>query len=394
MRRIASLLIVCSMLVSACGISEKPMQQEFVERSNVVIDVESQLGDVKAPEVLHRLKEEIYSSVIDNLGGQYYVQNVEAVYVSKEYLDELAYNSQSNIYFGYTLNELLDQFKGTKYVFAIDESGQTVVKEFEVYDNTFEKAIKNVTIGTGVILVCVTVSTTTGGAVSTIFLAAAKTGSIVGSSSGVISGLATGVLTGIQTGDFDKSLKSAVSVGSESFKWGAIVGTVSGGALKYSDLLGTKPLGLDLSEAIQIQRVSKWPAYIVSKLKNMKQFEFFKQLKLKPKWINRTYALVRKIDLGFISKLSNGQQISNLERMKLGLAPIEPATGESYQLHHIGQEPDSFLAILTKEEHQKNYDLLHDPTVIGVHSQVSSNEWASQRKEFWKSFSKLAEISD
>lgn len=67
------------------------------------------------------------------------------------------YNSQENIYFGYTLSELANQFQGKKFVFSVDD-GKTVVNEFQEYDDTYDQIIKNVAVGTGVILICVTVS--------------------------------------------------------------------------------------------------------------------------------------------------------------------------------------------------------------------------------------------
>jgi hypothetical protein len=61
----------------------------------------------------------------------YFVENVSAVYVSKEYLEELAFNSQSNIYFGCTLAELNELFQGSRYVFTLGEDGTTTVRELQ-----------------------------------------------------------------------------------------------------------------------------------------------------------------------------------------------------------------------------------------------------------------------
>ena len=43
-------------------------------------------------------------------------------------------------------------------MFTLGDDGDTIVTAFEAYDDTYEKVIKNVAIGTGVILICVTVS--------------------------------------------------------------------------------------------------------------------------------------------------------------------------------------------------------------------------------------------
>ena len=96
-------------------------------------------------------------------------------------------------------------------------------------------------IGTGVILVCVTVSVVSSGvgapaAVSMIFASAAKTGTIYALSSGTISAVVAGTITGIQTGDFEEAKKAAALAGSESFKWGAIAGVITGGTTKAVEL--------------------------------------------------------------------------------------------------------------------------------------------------------------
>ena len=162
-------------------------------------------------------------------------------FVSDEYKQELAYNSQENIYFGYTLSELDQQFQGTRYIFTTDENGNTAVKEFEAYDDTYDQAIKNVAIGTGVILVCVTVSVVSGGVgaapVCAVFAAAAKTGTVAALSGGVISGAAAGAVKAYETGgDMEAVAREAALKGSEGFKWGAITGALVGGVSEANAL--------------------------------------------------------------------------------------------------------------------------------------------------------------
>lgn len=155
-----------------------------------------------APDLLRYVEDSVYADLISQLNSDdYFVENVSTVYYSKEYLEELSYNSQENIYFGYTLSELDEQFHGAKFVFDLGDNGQTVVHEFEEYDDTYDKVIKNVAIGTGVVLICVTVSVVSSGvgapAVSAIFAASAKTGTAFALSSGTISGVTVGVVKGI-----------------------------------------------------------------------------------------------------------------------------------------------------------------------------------------------------
>lgn len=209
---------------------------EIEQTDSIIEDMNPEFANLSDPELLQYVEDNIYSDLVSRFDSEdYIINNVSAVYVSEEYLEEIAYNSQSNIYFGHTLEELDAQFGGTRYVFSLGENGETVVEEFKAYDDTYEQVIKNVAVGTGVILVCVTVSVVSGGvgaptAVSMIFASAAKTGTVYALSSGTISAVAAGAITGIQTHDFEDVKKAAALAGSESFKWGAITGIIVGGA--------------------------------------------------------------------------------------------------------------------------------------------------------------------
>lgn len=211
---------------------ENERSSDAVDKAVTDIPEFSSLNDEA---LLQYIEDQIYSDLEDQFNNEdYIIEEIQTVYISKEYLEELSYNSKSNIYFGYTLDEIEEQFDGMEYIFTLGEDGTTVVQPFEDYDDTFEQVIRNVAIGTGVILVCVTVSVVSGGlgapAVSMVFTASAKTGTALALSSGVISGAVSAAVTGYQTKDYDAALKAAALSGSESFKWGAISGVVIGGA--------------------------------------------------------------------------------------------------------------------------------------------------------------------
>ena len=199
------------------------------------------------PNLLRYMEDKIYADLEGELGEDYVIENVTAVYVpfvSDEYKQELAYNSRENVYFGYTLSELDQQFQGKRYIFTTDENGNTTVKEFEAYDDTYDQAIRNVAIGTGVILICVTVAAVTAGVaapVSGVFAAAAKAGTTAALSSGVISAATAGVVKAIETGgDMEAVAKEAARKGSEGFMWGAITGALAGGISKANALRNAK----------------------------------------------------------------------------------------------------------------------------------------------------------
>ena len=104
---------------------------------------ELQFGRMNDPSLLPYMQDTIYQAVLENLdSNEYFVENVSAIYISDEYLEELAFNSQSNIYFGYTLDDLESQFQGKRYIFTLSETNETTVREWEAYDDVMEKVIR------------------------------------------------------------------------------------------------------------------------------------------------------------------------------------------------------------------------------------------------------------
>lgn len=201
----------------------------------LVTDSGLSFAGLNDPDCLQYVQDSIYSKFDAALQSEdYRVEEVRVSFISKEYLDELAYNSLPNIYFGYTLSELEEQFGDRPYVFLPGEDGGTTVTEYAEYDDTFDQVIRNVAIGGGVILVCVVLTSATGGlgapaALQTV-LALSTKGAITGALSlGALDGAISGIVTGLETGSLEEALKSSIVSASEGFKWGAVVGTVAGG---------------------------------------------------------------------------------------------------------------------------------------------------------------------
>lgn len=414
MKRMIAFVLSCCLFLSACSQTAEPSafpkveinpsadsptitqesnfdleESDFSKDASMVPNefqiIIPEYNNLNDPALLSHVEDSVYAELVKNLDDGYFVQNVGAVYVSKEYLEEVSYNSKSNIFFGYTLAELDEQFQGTRYVFTLSDEGRTTVEPFEEYDDTYERVIKNVAIGSGVILICVTVSVISGGvgapAISMIFAASAKTGTIMALSSGGIGALASGIVTGIQTQDFDEAVKAAAFAGSEGFKWGAISGAIAGGVSEAVALKGATLNGLTMDEAAILQREG-YPLDVIKEFRSMEQYNICKEAGLSPQMVNGNTALIRDIDLDFVDEMGR----TNLERMQQGLAALDPATGESYQLHHIGQRADSTLAILTRAEHMQggNNTIWHE---LGEATQVhgAGNNWDYQRQTFWKS---------
>lgn len=380
--------------MSGCSFQLSDKTRGNEDKSNVRMK-ESNMENVSFsglndPELQSYIEENVYQSVLKNIDtNEYFVENVQAVYISQEYIDDLTYNSQSNIFFGYTLADLDMEFEGEKYVFNVDDNGKTKVELFEEYDDTYEQIIKNVAIGTGVILICVTVSVITAGAdapaIAYIFAGAAKSGTGFALSSAAIGGTASSAITYAKTGNVEESLKQGALDASEEFKWGAILGSVTGGVGKACALKGVTLNGLTINEAALIQKESKWSPKTIKQIKSLEEYKVYKKAGLIEKEVNGQKALVKNIDLEYVSKLSDGSKITNLERMKKGYSPIDAATGKAYQLHHIGQKSEGTLAILTEAEHQGNASILN---ISGKISEIDRTAFNKVRKEFWMSFAK------
>lgn len=352
MKRLLSLLLCCSLVLAGCA-SGPSTSSDLLEP--VSYSYPTEYESANDPDIVEGLEESVYLSLVETLDSdEYLIDEVEVAHVSKEYLDELSWNSQENIFFGYTLSEIQDYFGETPYVFTVEE-GQTVVKPFESYDETWEMVATNVATGTGVILVLVTVSAVAPAigapaAVTAIFTFASEGGVAGGAIDASISGAVSGIVTGVETGDIDEAIKSATLAASEGYKMGAIIGAATGGAAEGVGLLRASRNGLTMSEAATIQMESKLPLSIIKDMRNMEEYEVYKSAGLKACTVKtpegtRT-VLARELDMARLDE--NG--LTNLQRMQKGLNPIDE-NGIPFEYHHVGQKNDGALALLSRSEH-------------------------------------------
>ena len=400
MKKVITLILISTLLLCSCSkattvdsqSSSSVSSSSAAETSDSTSVSESTAETTKAdngyrdlsdPDLLDYIEDTAYEELVSKIDNdKYVVQNVEAIYISEEYLEELEYNSKQNIFFGYTLDEVDAQFKGNRYVFTLGDEGETVVKPFESYDETTEKIIRNVAIGTGVILVCVVITVATEGAgapaACAIFACAAK-GAAIGSISGAaIGGLSAGILTGIQTHDKDAALKAAALQGSEGFKWGAITGAISGGVTEAAGLYGATLAPnstLTMNDVALIQKETKYPLDVIKQFHSMEEYNVFKAANLKSTLVNGKTALVQQVPM----------TEENIALMKAGKAPLD-ANGVPFELHHVGQTNDSTLAILTQDQHRGKgtFKILHD--WFGE-SRIDRKLFDNVTKpEFWKAY--------
>lgn len=406
MKRIIAFLLSMTMVLTGCTQSQtqpqiQPQPSETARGPEAELPANTLVWKDDIPEyaslddveLLAHVEDLVYRETVLSLNSEeYFVENVSAVYILKEYLEEAAFNSQANIYFGYTLAELDELFQGARYIFTLGEDGQTTVQELqEIEDVSTETMLKNVAVGTGVILVCVTVSVVSAGtgapAVSMIFAASATAAKTFAVSSAAFGGISAGVVRGIQTGDFNEAIEAAAMGATEGFKWGAISGAVIGGGSEAFLLKSATKSGLTMNEAAVIQADSNLPIDVISQIHSLDEYMVYKNAGLKPIMVNGKTALIQNIDLNYVSQLPDGTEVTNLVRMQKGYAPLDPATGKAYQLHHIGQKSDGTLAVLTESQHQGNSAILN---IFGKESEIVRSEFATTRKEFWEYLGKSA----
>lgn len=375
----------------ALAIDDESITAESLDLSGNMKPATLEYGSLSDESLLRHIEDAAYERAVAELDSdEFLVEQVEAVYISQEYVDTLAFNSQANKYFGYTIAELEEQFQGQRYVFTVDESGKTVVTAFEDYDDTFDKVIQNVAVGTGVILVCVTISAVTAGAgapaASMIFAVAAKSGTVAALSGAAIGGASSAVFTGMQTGSVEETLKAAALGASEGYKMGAITGAITGAAGETIALKNATANGLTMNQAATIQKESKYPLDVIKQMHSMDEYQVYKDAGLSTKMVNGNTALVKDIDLDFKVVLKDGTEVTNRQLMQNGFAPrYVDAAGKvkPYQLHHIGQKSNATLAVLTEAEHQGNSAILN---IAGKASEINRPEFEAVRKAFWQSF--------
>ena len=233
MKKLTALILALAVFLSLSGIGEAAANDGDLP---AVYDPanEKQFTYLDDPELLRHIEDEVYAQLSSELVGmQYEIDSISAIYISKEYLEEINYNTKANVFFGYTLAELNESFQGARYVFTL-EGDKTVAQEFREYDDSlYRKMITDIIIGVGVILVCVVITVATYGASSAgtgtaiastttkmayIFSCSAKgaaIGAVAGGASGVIGGA---VVAGAQNDwDLDAMMLGAAEKVREQF---------------------------------------------------------------------------------------------------------------------------------------------------------------------------------
>lgn len=122
-----------------------------------------------------------------------------------------------------------------------------------------------------------------------------------------------------------------------------------------------------------------WPEPVLEAIGSEAEAQIYENADLEPDKVNNKDALIRT-DIAYDQEDDLGR--TNLERMQLGLAPLD-ADGNKVELHHIGQQADSPLAELTRAEHRGkgNDNVLHNKL---KESEINREDFDKERKEYWK----------
>ncbi len=130
MKRVVALLLSITILLTGCGQAQSQTAESVESATELVVSDEAvpQYDSLDDDGLLAYVEDAVYRDAVASFDSdEYFIENVSAVYISKEYLEEAAFNSQTNIYFGYTLAELDEVFQGTKYIFTLSDDGTTTV---------------------------------------------------------------------------------------------------------------------------------------------------------------------------------------------------------------------------------------------------------------------------
>ena len=267
MKKLIALIMLFALLLTSCSKSVNPTVESSivsditvttttestteattVETSSRVIenpgkDVDlSSFKSMADPNLLEYVENDVYAKLEEQFStDDYKIVNVNATYVSNEYIEELNYNTKKNIYFGYSLDEIEQQLEGKKYIFSLTDEGTTGIKVIEDKEDHYNEIVRNVAIGTGIILVCVTVAVVTYGAgsgasaagtvtaINVFFTAAAKEAVKCALIGATVSYVTSSAINYYQTGDYQEALNEGIYGASSGYMWGALFGAVSGG---------------------------------------------------------------------------------------------------------------------------------------------------------------------
>lgn len=139
---------------------------------------------------------------------------------------------------------------------------------------------------------------------------------------------------------------------------------------------------LTKEDRIKLKERTGWSDAIVDAIRTKEEAEIYENAGLVEGKVNGKPALLQPDIKGGECNSTKYPGWSNKDLAGEGYAPCDKS-GRPYELHHIGQNPDSPLAELTHEQHHKNgnFKKLHTFDDTKVHGE--GNNWDKERAEYW-----------
>lgn len=141
---------------------------------------------------------------------------------------------------------------------------------------------------------------------------------------------------------------------------------------------------------------ANWSRAILDAIQSPEEAEIYCRAGLKEARIGGRPALIRQdIDWAdysirrntwlkeFLADYDKAAEYNNADLIGEGYPPRDP-DGNPYELHHIGQHPDSPLAELTVYEHRENegnYAILH---AAGKESEIDRGAFDHEKSAYWQ----------
>jgi len=121
----------------------------------------------------------------------------------------------------------------------------------------------------------------------------------------------------------------------------------------------------------KLKNETGWPAEILNYIRSMEEAAIYQKENLTPKKVGDRWALVMDVDMDYVDPRTH---LTNRLLIALGRSPRDSKTGETIELHHLGQEFDSPFVELTASAHRgaENNLTLH-PT--------REDSWRNDRKK-------------
>ena len=359
---------------------------------------------VEAPRLPHKTKNASFTAdelpeLVESMDfGEFVeIESVSAVYISQEYVEELAYNSIDNFIMGYSATEL-SVLDNEAWFFSYDngEIGISVVDRNAAYGDYVSanlpkeqsNALRNLAIGGGVILLCCTLSVFGGPVLSCIALSAAKgaaLGSLVGAA--VYGGVSAATYR-ISEGTWDGALEAMIEPMSEGFLVGSITGALTG-ALTASNCFTEGTLIATAGGMLAIEAIRSGMLVACSDDGNVGVVEYEEVVNVFSRQVNDIYTVQYSgytlectaehpfyvIDQGWkdASNLSEGDKLVSVDGSE---AIVESVTHRHYD------DPVTVYNFEVDEEH--TYYTGDLPVLVHNSCLHTSKEWNKIRKDYWK----------